>query len=593
MWGLSLLGILVGLTLGGVDRVQAEEKAAQPTSAIPASPSNETPPTDDDLWAIPPSQVDQGKLVDFNKNPSTTLGGFDYEKAERELAHSHTFIEHHGYFRFRSDLFHRLDLGTYSASERRGSSQFLPPLSDRASTNAREEAASLASANIRFRYKPILHVNERLRVNAVMDIPDNFVLGSTVDGGPMSLNQRPDVALDILAQRQIPADQSFSLRYMWGTWETDLARFDFGRMRHHWGLGMLFNGGSCLDCNFGDAIDRIQLTTNAFDVYVSISWDFAGEGPTGYGLINQPQGQAWDWDQRDDISQYTLSLSQMAISPVELAKKRTALKKGNIVFEWGVYGVFKHQGKSSAFLDLAAAQTAPVSPEPTDEGWTLYTTNADLFIPDLYLSWTYQPKPGHEYSFKFEGASMMGEIGNIPLSSFAVLDSQVCSDPGSSIDDCSGNLLNPRRRDVFSWGYTAQFDAKAKGILWGFHHGGASGDQNGGYFGANELNANNINDQDLESFRFNRDYIVDLILFREVLGGVHNAFYFKPYFGYELSKPNETVWGVQASALYAMAYEPKWTSGQESGLGLEFDIEAYLYQTNRFRTSLAYGVYFP
>ena len=46
-----------------------------------------------------------------------------------------------------------------------------------------------------------------------------------------------------------------------GVWENDLARFDFGRMRHHWGLGLMANGGACLDCDFGDAVDRVQVTT--------------------------------------------------------------------------------------------------------------------------------------------------------------------------------------------------------------------------------------------------------------------------------------------------------------------------------------------
>jgi hypothetical protein len=84
-----------------------------------------------------------------------------------------------------------------------------------------------------------------------------------------------------------------------------------------------------------------------------------------------------------------------------------------------------------------------------------------------------------------------------------------------------------------------------------------------------------------------------LILFREVLGGVSNAMYLKPYFGYELELKRDTLWGLRASALYAWALEPEFTSGNDSGLGLEFDVEAYLYQQERFRVSLAYGVLFP
>ena len=586
--------ILIGLFLGNLN---AQTPASKKTSTSSSSKDKKSTlktkaqaSSNDNLWAIPPNGSNQ--LVNFNQNKQPTLKGFDYDILEREMSQNHTFIEHHGYFRFRSDFFHTLDLGTYSSADRRGSSQYLPPLSDRATGAAKEDSASLASSNLRFRYKPTLHVNERLRVNAVMDLPDNLVMGSTPDGGVMSVQQRPDVALDGLSQRQLPLSDAFSLRFLWGTWETELARFDFGRMRHHWGLGMLFNGGSCLDCNFGDAVDRIQITTQAFDTYVSVSWDIMGEGPTGFGLTPQAQGQAWDWDQKDDVSQYTLSLSQLAISPTELAAKRTRLKKGELVFEWGVYGLFRHQGKAAAFSNLSSAQNAPISPEPEDV-WALSTINLDTFTPDLYLSWTYHPKPGHEYSFKLEGAGMIGEIKNIPLADFTVLPTQVCSEAGASIDDCNGEILNPRSRDILSWGYVAEFDAKINGVIWGLHHGGASGDRNGGFFGANELDANDLTDQDLKSFRFNRDYIVDLILFREVLGGVYNAFYFKPYFGYELPRGHETVWGFKGSALYATAFDPQWTPGQEAGLGLELDLEAYIHQTNRFRASVAYGVLFP
>ena len=50
-----------------------------------------------------------------------------------------------------------------------------------------------------------------------MDLPDNLVMGSTPDGGVMSLQQRPDVALDGLSQRQLPLSDAFSLRFLWGT----------------------------------------------------------------------------------------------------------------------------------------------------------------------------------------------------------------------------------------------------------------------------------------------------------------------------------------------------------------------------------------
>ena len=54
-------------------------------------------------------------------------------------------------------------------------------------------------------------------------------------------------------------------------------------------------------------------------------------------------GQSWDWDQRDDVDQYSLSIGNRAISPKELAQQRERLKAGKSAFEWGFYGILRNQ----------------------------------------------------------------------------------------------------------------------------------------------------------------------------------------------------------------------------------------------------------
>lgn len=542
---------------------EPNEKKAESTKAN--STSNER-----DLWAIPPSELG-AEVVNFEEREEATPPRFDWERLERESSSDHVFIEHHGYLRFRADMHYKLDLGTYSSTDRLGTSQYLPPLSSR-ERSVKQESNSLASANLRFRYEPTIHISEQIRVHSTVDIPDNLVLGSTPDGGPLSISQRPDVPFDGLSDSQSPLDGALSLRYLWGVWDTELARLEFGRMRHHWGLGLMANGGGCLDCNFGDAIDRVQVTTQLFDIYLSLSWDLIAEGPTGYGLNANSIGQAWDWDQRDDVSQYSISLGQRALSPAELARARADLKEGKFVFEWGAYGLLRHQKNAATYLiDPNSVGVAPSSPEPADESWSLKPTQLELFIPDLYLSWTYQPSSSSRYELKAEGVGFFGSIEQIPLA----------------------NTLDSTARDIAAWGYALEFNAKVKNILFGFHHGAASGDQDSGYFGLGPFDNQNQSQGNLNGFRFDRDYIIDLILFREVLGGVSNALYVKPYFGYELERKKDTRWGLRASALYAQALKPEYTAGNDPGLGLELDAEAYLYEVNRFRASLAYGVLFP
>lgn len=552
----------------------------------------------DNLWVInPQDSLGSAGLADLENSEGAPR--FNWDQLDRDRASDKVFIEHHGYFRFRADLLNNFDLNTYDVANRRGTSQYLPPLTDRVGSN-QKESDSLSTANIRFRYEPTLHATERFRVHAVLDIPDNLVLGSMPDGGPLSINQRPDALLDGLSGTQIPLDGALRLRNVWGVWESDLARFDFGRMRHHWGLGLMANGGACLDCDFGDSVDRVQMTTQLFDIYLTASWDFVAEGPSGFGVIDQVMGQAWDWDQRDDVDQYSISLGQRAISPEELARQREQLLAGRSIFEWGFYGIMRSQQNAGAYLDLEAAQAAPSTPDPAEGGYTLYPARLELFIPDLYLSWRAQPSPKNEYSFKLEAVGLFGELSQVPLASFDAQDSIACQDPSLRVEQCPESLrYKPQERSISAWGYALEFDAKNGDLRYGFHHGGASGDDQSGYFGGSDYLPQgafadpNAYDPDLNGFRFDRDYIVDMILFREVLGGVHNALYFKPYFGYEVPKGLDTFWGLKASAIYGMAINAEYTAGGESGLGLEFDLEAYLLQTNRFRASAAYGILFP
>ena len=35
-----------------------------------------------------------------------------------------------------------------------------------------------------------------------------------------------------------------------------------GRMPNHWGLGILANSGDCIDCDFGDSVDRLMGVFN-------------------------------------------------------------------------------------------------------------------------------------------------------------------------------------------------------------------------------------------------------------------------------------------------------------------------------------------
>jgi hypothetical protein len=174
----------------------------------------------------------------------------------------------------------------------------------------RRGADTLSMANMRARWQPTIHVAETMRIKATIDALDNLVLGSTPDGGLWGQTyERPDVALPTFSGGQRPPESgvngwqdSVRVKNLWGEWKTPLGLLVFGRTPSNWGMGILANGGECLDCNFGDAVDRVMGVTKLFGTYLALGWDFVHEGPVGYpgaqDSINQPAGQAYDLDQR-------------------------------------------------------------------------------------------------------------------------------------------------------------------------------------------------------------------------------------------------------------------------------------------------------
>jgi hypothetical protein len=62
---------------------------------------------------------------------------------------------------------------------------------------------------------------------------------------------------------------------------------------------------------------------------------------------------------------------------------------------------------------------------------------------------------------------------------------------------------------------------------------------------------------------------VDSILFREVIGTVTNAFYFKPSYHRWVLQEGDHRLGVGASLLAAFAMEPAGTPGNDRRLGVE------------------------
>lgn len=324
------------------DKAKSESTAAAPVEAPPAatapSPASAAPVEDDlPAWA-PASAPAQAGVAPVAPAPS-----WDATTSSTQTV-TYPWVEHHGYMRLRLQMFHNFDLDTFYAKyDNAYSSPYLPPLTETnvgGSGHVVEEdpanphtykrgADTLSMANMRARWQPTVHIAETMRIKATIDGLDNLVLGSTPDGGLWGQTyERPDVALPTFSGGQRPPESgvngwqdSVRVKNLWGEWRTPLGLLVFGRTPSNWGMGILSNNGECLDCNFGDSVDRVMGVTKLFGTYLALGWDFVNEGPTGYpgaqDALNQPFGQAYDLDQRDDVNEYVIALFRRPVTKEE------------------------------------------------------------------------------------------------------------------------------------------------------------------------------------------------------------------------------------------------------------------------------------
>ncbi len=601
------------------DKAKSESTAAAPVEATPAatapSPASAAPVEDDlPAWA-PASAPSQAGVA-----PAAPAPSWDATTSSTQTV-TYPWVEHHGYMRLRLQMFHNFDLDTFYAKyDNAYSSPYLPPLTETnvgGSGHVVEEdpanphtykrgADTLSMANMRARWQPTVHIAETMRIKATIDGLDNLVLGSTPDGGLWGQTyERPDVALPTFSGGQRPPESgvngwqdSVRVKNLWGEWRTPLGLLVFGRTPSNWGMGILSNNGECLDCNFGDSVDRVMGVTKLFGTYLALGWDFVNEGPTGYpgaqDALNQPFGQAYDLDQRDDVNEYVIALFRRPVTKEEKdARDRDLNEVRKPAFDWGVYNVIRTQ----EFVTDVARQFAPYTDARPEEGsnTVLRDIKAFAYIPDLWLKFEYRPQRNHFYRLQFESAFVLGVIKELPQRfdkpARDCLDTSVVD-----IEDCAASdVIKPRQRDIQQYGYALEFDHRMEKLQWGFHQGLASGDTTDGFgvIDRTPIDPNDNADQKITNFKFDRDYTIDLIMFRQLIGAITNAVYFKPYIQYDIVQTDRDAIGFKLASIYAFALESNATPGDESPLGLEFDASFYITELDRFRWSLDYGLMVP
>ncbi|MCU0694221.1 MAG: TIGR04551 family protein [Polyangiaceae bacterium] len=608
---------------------EATESTGQPAPTAPAPLDDVAPPP---AAAPPLAQPGVGSTLGPSEPSSSTAAASDAAPAadpnqvfaEDWWQMARPVFEFHGYFRMRAELFHNFSLGRFDApgealwaqppdhsyNQWSADGQVAPHNVPLCGENASHPAArsctdkSQASANVRFRLNPEVHVSDNLRILSQIDMLDNLVLGSTpegyanvpsANGGFMRSSPSGYAPTGAFQENQVPpsagvnsARDSIRVKRVWGEYVTPIGQLRFGRMPSHWGLGILENAGDGFDSDYQSTVDRVMFVTGirAWDMYFAGAWDLPGEGATSENFSEQ-QGQAYDLAQLDDVNQYVVMLMRRKAP----ALQRLALSRGDVVLNGGMYFAYRTQFLANDdAAPSATAQTIGADPDSIREGYQ--RRNAKMMIPDLWLQLLYK-----KFRFELEAVMMRGSMETTPTDGYI-------------------NRSNPDENGwkVRQYGLATQteYTTVEDRLRLNFGFGWASGDPDvvgpkvagltPGYAG---FQRQQTTDRTFSTFRFHPDYRVDLILHRHVLSRVQGTYYFRPAVEYDFARsPNGQKFGGGASVIWSRASEFVQAPGHRRDLGIEINLNVYFQskdgslndnpdEMGGLFTMLQYGVLFP
>jgi uncharacterized protein (TIGR04551 family) len=478
------------------------------------------------------------------------------------------FFELHGYVRTRSDYLRKLNLGQPTLTQIAPSAFELASCVNNAA-NCDQSAA--ASVNMRLRLEPTIHVSEDVRVHAQFDVYDNLLYGSTPDNFYLAKTPGPAYAhLPTLSQNAAPPEQgrnttadAIGVKRVWGEVDTPVGTLRFGRMPWKWGMGLLRNDGGCWDCDYGDNVDRIELSSAYKNHVFGASFDWVSTGLTTATLLegkNQYFGQPLDADNRDDVKQFTFWGGR--IEDEQAFARRAA--SATVAINYG--GMLSYRSQDQ---DLRTDQL-DLPDVSLRQQFTFVRRGAYMFTPDAWVKARYK-----NLDLELEGAGLLGKIENV-------------TDVPDQFAEQSAKILQ------LGWALRSQLHFLKETLETGLEIGFASGDQakatDGSLNTRNALFQQGVGNSTMNAFRFNFDYHVDILLFRQIIGAVTNATYFKPWVSYDLF---QRLTGKLA-LVYAFANNPDATPGASRSYGLELDADiGYRSPNEGFFAGFRYGAFFP
>jgi uncharacterized protein (TIGR04551 family) len=562
-------------TSGTTGEANAPGEPAKPPALAPIAPPA-SPAVDPAVRDLIRREVDKAKDEMRGEIEAATPPSHGGEETgagveQRKL----NFLQLDGYLRLRSDLFDNLDL--HRDPDPNGYYLFPRPLRDA------NDRGTLTSDNMRFRLEPTLNVSEQVRVLSQIDMLDDIVLGSTPEGF-FALSTGVQFPFDSTGQVPPAAGQnsdrnSIVVKRAWAEVQTPLGLLSFGRMPSSFGLGMLSNAGSGIDDDLGDSVDRLQFALSPISTPLGRLVFVPMYEIIATGVTSEPNsggvGQPFDRDPSDDTK--AIGIKVVHEDTEEETKRKFERNEASV--SYGAWYMYKSEGYEYPTYMNANTLPSANTANPTNEQVQLGTAlNTNAYAHTLDLWYRYQTK---NFRFESELAGIVGQIGN------------------------AGNGLTVLLRQ---WGGVAQADWRlAEGKL---HVGGEFGIASGGDdpgFGENPgrpcastpckpgtIDGPQYSPSDpvpaIRNFRFNQAYRVDLILFKEIIGGVTDAFYLKPSVHYEFLEGFSAWLAVVYSQAMTAISTP---SSDNTPLGLEFDTGLKYQTDDGFVAWLNLGLFQP
>jgi uncharacterized protein (TIGR04551 family) len=559
----------------------------------------------------PPQQVgDSSSKDNQNGSPISDLAdsqsssdGFEpVEDIEEEMLQEITptkvypYFEWDGFFRLRSDAMVNLDLDTG------GTSAILPPAETyKPSVNAANPGSELLwSTNMNLRFDPTLHISESLSVHVEADLLDNVVLGSLSDqrlngyrGGTLPDPSRTVTSANQISPRESDAFQNaVRINEAYGQIDSFFGRLKAGRMDFDWGLGTYANGGDCVDCDYGDHVDRVKyLSRPIFNLRASAAIDFPSQGPTSAGA-DRVDGQPYDLGQIDDARQYTFSILKKPLTKKEKEQRQKHLKEDQKpAYDGGV--LFSYRQQKGRFFDDQDNATSGSNGSLQDA--RLVYRGLDMFVPDVWFRMMYNPDSTTKIRVELESTGVFGQIDNTTDQQLSTSDTNCFNEDNQGIEECTtidqqGGDTTSTDEGIAQIGGALESEFYFGGpVRFGLNAGYASGGStpNYGYQAGNSGG-------DVDFYRMDPNYHVDLILFREVIGTVTNAYYANPYVQARFFETPDRRLELQFDGIVSRAANAEGTpAGDDNWLGVELDGAVRYLQTETFRAGLEGGVLFP